>query len=96
MTGGTAQDPTYLTTPYFSTGGVPGRITLTFAQQQSYLGLLWGAIGVGDYIDLLDQSGDVIAQVTGTQAIDSAAGFNGTQGFGCSQYTLINPRSRFS
>ena len=81
-----------VTTPYFSTGGTPGTITLTFASVQSYLGLLWGSIGIGDYITF-KSAGATIATVTGTNAMNAAVGFNGAngaQGFGGSQYTLVN------
>ena len=93
VTGGSVASPTTWTAPYLSTGGSPGTVTLSFAQQQSYFGLLWGSIGSGDFINFLDSTGAVIASVTGTQAIQSASGFNasnGAQGFGGSQYTLVN------
>ena len=93
VTGGTTASPTYWTSPYLSTGGAPGSITLTFATPESYFGLLWGSIGAGDLLTFVDASNTAIATVTGTQAMSSATGFNngnGAQGFGGSQYTLVN------
>lgn len=72
-----------MTMPYFSTD--TGTITLAFAQAQSYLGLLWGSVSADDYIRFLDQSGNVIGTVTGTEVLDSSS-FNGLT----SRYTLIN------
>ena len=93
VTGGTIASPTYWTSPYLSSGGTPGSITLTFATPESYFGLLWGSIGSGDLLSFIDSSGTTIASVSGTQAMMASAGFNGTngaQGFGGSQYTLVN------
>jgi hypothetical protein len=90
VTGGTSANPTYYSGPYLSTG--LGSITLTFSSAQSYLGFLWGSIGAGDQLDFYNGTTD-IATVTGAQAIASAAGFNGAsgaQGYGGSQYTLVN------
>ena len=81
-----------VTSPYFSTGGTPGSITLSFASVQSYLGLLWGSIGTGDFITF-KSGGATIATVTGTTAMAAAINFNGNNGaqnYGGSQYTLVN------
>jgi hypothetical protein len=93
VTGGTVANPTLWTSPYVSSGGTPGSVTFSFASAQSYFGLLWGSIGPGDLLTFLDASGNTIASETGTQAMTAAAGFNsanGAQGFGGSQYTLVN------
>ena len=92
VTGGTTAAPTYWTSPYLSSGGT-GSITMSFAAPESYFGLLWGSIGSGDLLSFIDATGTTIASVTGAQAMTAAAGFNGrsgAQGYGGSQYTLVN------
>ena len=74
VTGGTTAAPTYWTSPYLSSGGAPGSITMSFATPESYFGLLWGSIGSGDLLSFIDASGATIASVTGTQAMTAAAG----------------------
>jgi hypothetical protein len=79
------------TAPYLSSG--LGSITLTFASPESYLGLLWGSIGTGDTLSFYNSSGTLVASVSGAQAMAAAPGYNGSngaQGYGGSQYTLIN------
>ena len=93
VTGGTTAAPTYWTSPYVSSGGAPGSITFSFATPESYFGLLWGSIGSGDLLSFIGSNGTTIASITGAQAMTAAAGFNGSsgaQGYGGSQYTLVN------
>jgi hypothetical protein len=79
------------TQPYFSTG--LGTITLTFSTAQTYLGFLWGSVGASDQIAFYNGSTEVLA-VTGSEAIAAAGStynsYNGAQGAGGSQYTMIN------
>lgn len=92
VTGGSVADPLLTTAPYLSTE--MGTITLYFSQAQSYLGLLWGSVGSGDQITFMNQgSPAVLATITGPEVMTAAAAFNatnGAQGFGGSDYTLIN------
>ncbi len=83
------------TQPYFSTG--LGTITLNFSTGQSYLGFLWGSIASGDEIQFwsgANDTGTLLLQVTGAEAEAAAGatynGYNGAQGAGGSQYTMIN------
>lgn len=90
VTGGTVANPVLTAAPYLSTE--TGTITLGFAQAQSYLGLLWGSVGPGDELDLLNGS-TTVATVSGPQVMSAASSFNstdGAQGFGGSEYTLVN------
>jgi hypothetical protein len=78
------------TAPYLSSG--LGSITLNFASPEAYLGLLWGSIGTGDTLSFYS-NGVLVSTVTGAQAMAAAPGYNGSngaQGYGGSQYTLIN------
>lgn len=93
VTGGTQANPTYLTTPYFSTGW--GNVLLNFSQQQSYLEFLWGAVGVGDTIEFFNTATNgnkPIASLTGNQLISDVGvnTMNGSQGLGGSAYVLFN------
>ena len=92
VTGGSVANPVLTTAPYLSTE--TGTIMLDFSQAQSYLGLLWGSVGTGDQISFMNRgSTAVLATITGTEVMDAAASFNatnGAQGFGGSDYTLIN------
>jgi len=94
LAGNTA--PVYLTTNSgTSTASSPSAnsYTLKFATAESYLGLLWGSIGIGDLLTFYNTGGSVVAQITGQDAINAATGYNGAmgaRGFGGSQYTLIN------
>jgi hypothetical protein len=95
VTGGTAANPTYLTSNYLSTGGAPGSITLAFSGQEAYFGFLWGSIGAGDLLSFYNTTVSTTAAeatITGTQAA-SAPGYssvNGAQGFNGSEYTSVN------
>ena len=78
-------------TPYLSTGGAPGTITLTFSGLESYFGLLWGSIDVVNTLSFYNGT-SLLATVTGQDAQNAGVGFttNGSQTFGGSQYTLVN------
>lgn len=102
-TGGTAEyltggfDSTFTTSipdsgNYFSTGQ-GNTITVTFAQPQTSLALLWGSIDKGNTLTLSDGF-----SVTGSDVQAAAAGFvaNGFQGPGGSAYVVIDSSSSFT
>ena len=89
VTGGTAEDPSFWTGSYLSTG--TGSIALSFDQPQAALDLLWGSVDPGNELDLLSK-GRQVASITGGQVI-AAANVNlsdGGRGFGGSEYALVN------
>ena len=93
VTGGTIANPILLTAPYFSTE--MGTIQLSFSQQQSYLGLLWGSVGAGDEIAFFNTAVSAVTPVTtltGSELIaDAGVNLNnGSRGFNGSQYVLID------
>ena len=77
---------------YFSTGQ-GNTITVTFAQPQNSLELLWGSIDEGNTLTLSDGF-----TVTGSDVQAAAAGFvaNGFQGPGGSAYVVIDSSSSFT
>jgi len=95
VTGGTVANPTLLTTPYLSTE--LGTITLSFNEAQSYLGFLWGSVGSGDLITF-QNNGNVVTSLSGTELTTDAGvnTTNGSQGFGGSQYVLIDTTLPFN
>ncbi len=92
VSGGTVNQPTLWSAPYFSTG--LGYITLTFSQAQTYFGLLWGSVDHGstyNYIEFLDVTPTAvtwIATITGNDiyAATQSSAPNGAQGYGGSYY----------
>ncbi len=89
VTGGTAEDPSFWTGSYLSTG--TGSIALSFSQPQAALDLLWGSVDPGNELDLLSK-GRQVASITGSQVIAAANVnlSNGARGFGGSEYALVN------
>lgn len=90
VAGGSANSPTLWSAPYFSTG--VGCITLTFAQVQTYFGLLWGSVDLGNSISFFDVNSmgapTWLATITGNDiytATQSSAAY-GSQGYGGSYY----------
>ncbi len=89
VSGGTADDPSFWTGSYLSTG--TGSITLSFDQPQAALDFLWGSVDPGNELDLLSR-GKQIASITGSQVIAAANVnlANGGRSYGGSEYALVN------
>ena len=89
VSGGAAEDPSFWTGAYLSTG--TGSIALSFAQPQAALDFLWGSVDPGNELDLLSK-GRQVASITGSQVIAAANVnlANGARSYGGSEYALVN------
>ena len=89
VSGGTADDPSFWTGSYLSTG--TGSIALSFNQPQAALDFLWGSVDPGNELDLFSK-GKEIASITGSQVIAAANVnlANGGRSYGGSEYALVN------
>ena len=79
-------------TTYLTSGGPGGSATLTFAGQQSYLGLLWGSVDNFNTLEFFS-GGVSVAMFTGTDVGNSAGSGNcigGNQGTFGTCYVNIN------
>lgn len=68
-----------------------GVITITFAQDQHALALLWGSVDAGNKLSLYEGK-TLVGNVLGSDILSNATG---NQGFGGSIYTLINSSAAF-
>ena len=71
-------------TPYLTAGGIPGNsgssVTLTFSSgPQVYFGMLWGSVDTYNTLSFFSGAG-LVAQLTGSQVIAVANGFQGSTG----------------
>jgi len=97
VSGGSEASPTTWTQPYFSTG--LGTITLTFSHAQSYLGVLWGSVDIGNgttnsitFNNVHNGTVTQVGVVTGNEihaAAESGAA-SGSQGYDGSFYTVLD------
>lgn len=80
---------------YFSTG--TGAITITFAQPETWLALLWGSIDTENFLTFKNGVNSVFT-VTGVDVQHAATGFvgNGFQGPGGSAYVIVNTDTPFT
>ena len=74
------------TTTYLTSGIIPGEVSLAFAGDQQYFGLLWGSIDLYNTLSFYDGA-TLLGSVTGGQVL---AGANGNQGINGTLYVNIN------
>ena len=74
------------TTTYLTSGITPGGVSLAFAGDQQYFGLLWGSIDLYNTLSFYDGA-TLLGSVTGGQVL---AGANGNQGINGTLYVNIN------